>query len=215
VDENTYQGDSSMKANCCNVMIVLFCVVFFVFLYGCFPRGIVLPDKFSTLKEVYPSDDVFDNLEGISPDSHKRVAYQAPYEDVFRIANVSATQAMMSVESINKSTGIIYAMKVTQEPGVWNYSACGSAINEKRYFYAIKISETGPETTEILILAKAQGAACYAGGASVGTVVGSGMGLFKKEEAEAYATVHWSKKIQDLLEYFNLIKNNLIAEGFI
>lgn len=204
-----------MKANHRNVMNVLFGVALFVFLNGCFPRGIVLPERFSTLKEVYPSDDVFDNLEGIPPDSYKRATYQAPYEDVFRIANVSATQAMMSVESINKTTGIIYAMKVTQEPGVWNYNACGSAKNEKRYFYAIKVSETGPEATEILILSKAQGAACYAGGASIGTVVGSGMGLFKKDEAEAYATVHWSTKLQDLLEYFNLIRNNLIAEGLI
>lgn len=204
-----------MKANRRNVMNVLFCVALFVFLNGCFPRGIVLPDRFSTLKEVYPSDDVFDNLEGIPADSYKRATYQAPFEDVFRIANVSATQAMMSVESINKTTGIIYAMKVTQEPGVWNYNACGSAKNEKRYFYAIKVSETGPEATEILVLSKAQGAACYAGGASIGTVVGSGMGLFKKDEAEAYATVHWSTKLQDLLEYFNLIRNNLIAEGLI
>ena len=204
-----------MKANCRNVMNVFFCVVLFVFLNGCFPRGIVLPERFSTLKEAYPSDDVFDNLEGVPPDSYKKVTYQAPYEDVFRIANISATQAMFSVESINKSAGIIYAMKITQEPGVWNYSACGSAKNEKRYFYAIKISETGSETTEIIVLAKAQGAACYAGGASVGTVVGSGMGLFKKDEAEAYASVHWSTKLQDLLEYFNLIRNNLIAEGFI
>lgn len=204
-----------MKANRRNVMNVLFCAALFVFLNSCFPRGIVLPERFSTLKEVYPSDDVFDNLEGIPPDSYKRATYQAPYEDVFRIANVSATQAMMSVESINKTTGIIYAMKVTQEPGVWNYNACGSAKNEKRYFYAIKVSETGPEATEILILSKAQGAACYAGGASIGTVVGSGMGLFKKDEAEAYATVHWSTKLQDLLEYFSLIRNNLIAEGLI
>ena len=164
---------------------------------------------------MYPSDTIFDNLEGIPADSYKRVTYEAPYEDVFRIANISATQAMFSVESIDKSKGIIFAMKVTQEQGVWNYNACGSPKNEKRYFYAIKVTEIGPETTEILVLSKTQGAACYAGGASVGTVVGSGMGLFRKDEAEAYATVHWSTKLQDLLDYFNLIRTNLIAEGFI
>jgi hypothetical protein len=198
-----------------SVMSFFACVMVVFFLTGCFPKGIYLPEKFSTIEEVYPSDEIFDQLEGIPADSYKKVAFEAPYEDVFRVAKVSATQAMFNVESVDKSKGLIFAMKVTQEQGVWNYNACGPPKNDKRYFYAIKVIETGSTTTEVVIVSKTQGAACYAGGASVGTAVGTGLGLFNKKKAQAYASVHWSNNLQDLLQFLTLIRNNLIAAGLI
>ena len=198
-----------------SVMSFFSCMMLVFFLMGCFPKGIYLPEKFSTIQEAYPSDKVFDHLEGIPVDSYKKVAFEAPYEDVFRVAKVSATQAMFNVESVDKSKGLILAMKATQEQGVWNYNACGTPKNDKRYFYAIKVIETGSTTTEVIILSKTQGASCYAGGASVGTVVGKGFGLFNKKKAEAYASVHWSTNLQDLLQFLTLIRSNLIAAGLI
>lgn len=197
-----------------SVMSLLSFVIFVFFLSGCFPRAIYLPERFSTIDEVYPSGEVFDHLGDVPVDSYKKVVFEAPYEDVFRIAEVSATQAMFNIESVDKAKGLIFALKVTQEPGVWNYSACGSPRNDKRYFYAIRVKETGPTTTEVTILSKAQGASCYAGGASVGTAVGTGLGVFNKDKAVAYASVHWSTNLQDLLQYVTLMRNNLIASGY-
>ncbi|MBN2515237.1 MAG: hypothetical protein JXC33_04300 [Deltaproteobacteria bacterium] len=204
-----------MTTLCRGVMSFLCCAMLVFFLAGCFPKAIYLPEKFSTIEEVYPSDEIFNNLKDVPADSHKRVVFEVPYEDIFRIAQVSATQAMFNVESVDKSKGFIRAMKVTQEPGVWNYNACGSPKNDKRYFYAIKIIETGPTTTEVIIVSKEQGASCYAGGASVGSAVGTAFGLFNKEKAVAYASVHWSTNLRDLLQFFTLIRNNLIAAGLI
>ena len=187
-------------------------VVFF--LTGCFPKAIYLPERFSTIEEVYLSYEVFDHLEDVPDDSFEKIELKVPYEDVFRVVEVSATQAMFSVKSVDKNIGIILAMKATQEPGVWNYNACGTPKNDKRYFYAIKVLDTGPTTTEVIILSKVQGASCYAGGVSVGSVVGKGLGLFNKDNAEAYASVHWATNLQDLLQFLALVKNNLYAAGY-
>jgi len=193
-------------------------VILVFFLTGCFPSAIRLPEKFSTIKEVYPSDEVFDHLEGVPTDSFKKVVFKVPYEDVFRTAEVSATMAMFSIESVDKTRGVILAMKVTPEQQPYELApVCMGHKNEARYFYGIKVKEVGPTTTEVIILSKAQGACCYAGGASVGSAVAGGLGLLKgpREACQAFSTVHWATSLQDLGLFFTNMRLNLTAAGLI
>jgi hypothetical protein len=201
-----------------------FCLFTFVpliiyLLSGCVPSGIYLPDNFSSIHEVYPSADAIDQVSGAPDSAFRKAVYAVPYGDVFRTAEVTATQLMMTIETLDEDSGIILAYSIVPEPQPFEQTqVCMGLKNEVRYYYAIKIRETGPATTEVTLVSKAQGRCCYPGGTTVGGTVGSLMGVpFDEWQAmcEDFASVHYSTKQEDVLQYFNFMRLNLMNAGLI
>jgi hypothetical protein len=150
---------------------------------------------------------------------YRKVTYQASYADVFRTAEVAAVQNMMSIEKLDEDNGLILASKISPEPQPFEQSqVCTGLKHEVRYFYAILVEETGPYTSDVTLVSKAQGRCCYAGGATVGGAVGSMMGVpFEewKRKCLEFSTIHYSDKQQDILQYFNFLRLHLLNAGLI
>jgi hypothetical protein len=186
---------------------------------ACVPSGIYLPEKFMTIDQVFPSTDQLIPSGDNPVSGYRKVTYPVSYADVFRSSEVTAVQNMMNIEKVDEDSGVILASKVTPEPQPFEQSqVCMGLKNEVRYFYAIKVEETGPSSTDVTLVIKAQGRCCYAGGATVGGAVGSMMGVpfaeWKKKCLE-FSSVHYSDKQQDISQYFNFLRLNLLNAGLI
>ena len=192
---------------------------FIIVLSGCVPSGIYLPEKFSTIKDVYPTGMEIDKTSDAPESSFRRESYPAPYADVFRLAEVSAVQNMMTIDSVNEDDGVILASKISPDPQPFERSqVCGALKNEVRYFYAIKVRELGATSTQVSLVGKSQGRCCYPGGTTVGGTVGSMMGVpFEewKQKCHEFSSVHYADKPSEILQYFNFLRLNLLNAGLI
>ena len=189
------------------------------FLSGCVPSGVYLPERFKTIDQVYPSLASIDQIATAPSTGYRKEQYQAPYEDVFRLVEVTAVQTMMTIETIDSDSGIILASKIAADPQPYEQSqVCMGLKNEVRYFYAIGVKELGPTTTQVSLVAKAQGRCCYPGGKTVGGAVGSMMGVpFEewKQKCLEFSSVHFSDKQEEVLQFFNFMRLNLLNAGLI
>jgi hypothetical protein len=167
-----------------------------------------LPERFVRVGEAYSSKDYLQNTEQIPQDSFKKMLFQAPYEDVFRAASVSASQAQFSVEEEKKAEGVILATRTAKEqpPQIYPMSPVNQQPHQRNYYYAILVKEKGPKSTEVVIMAKVQGK-CL-------TEL-----LISPAVCKAYATPHWASghdnAMQDLNQFIVFLRNNLIAAGLI
>lgn len=193
---------------------VLFLICCFFALAGC--GGLTwIPTSFATLQEAYPSGDPLRSTEGIPSESMQKVVFNAPYEDVFRAASVSASQTQWLIQKESKTEGIILALRVLQIPPPPDTLDCPNAAGANRrptqrnYYYAVVIKEKGPKSTEVAAVAKAQGmchTSCY--------------DLFNPSAntaCERYASLHWASghdtAMSELTQFMVFIRNNLIAAG--
>lgn len=189
------------------VFAICFLLVFVVSCTQTF-RG---PDHFAEINEVY-GNALLGNLPVSAPsDSRLKVVYAAPYEDVFRAAEVSVAQAQLFVEYTNKDKGIILATRSTKVGShINNYieptmNSSGYLDSEKRY-YLIHVNELAAESAAVIIFTKIQ-FECHGQSGIVSNV----------KECMEKTKVHWpsgKEKNREPMEMFhNLLRNNLIASG--
>lgn len=198
---------------------LIFDLILLLLLNACVPSGIHLPEQFMTIDQVFPSTDQMVPAGEPPTSGYRKVTYQVPYADVFRTAEVAAVQNMMTIDKLDEDNGVILASRITPEPQPFEQSqVCAGLKNEVRYFYAILVSETGTSSSDVTLISKAQGRCCYAGGKTVGGAVGSMMGVpFAewKRKCQEFSSIHYSDKQQDVLQYFNFLRLNLLNAGLI
>jgi hypothetical protein len=184
-----------------------------VFLLAACGAPFRVPQQFSSSTEVFKSNDI-DTLQKNAPaESVLRIAYSAPYEDVFRIVEVSAAQAQLLVEDKNKDNGLIFASKtIPIEKVIWSFVDqkwnTGGWIHSEKRFYLIRVEELSGENTAVTIFSKVQ-FEC------------SGGEEFEKnyDECRNVSVPHWpshkQRNTREMEVIHNFIKNNLISAGLI
>lgn len=177
-----------------------------------------LPEKWASTSDAYPDEASLQPPEGLE-DAYESAIFPAPYEDVYRAALISASQANLNVTHEDKSAGRIFAKRVLDyAPSV--FTTGGHA--ERRYFYAVVLDELGPKSVKVTIMAKAQGA-CEMGApplvdiATLGTTAAMDAGMNVKELCLYYSQPHWATDFdhsaKELNDFMVLVRNNLIAAG--
>jgi len=122
-------------------------------LVGCIPL------QRNTLRD--HAREAFPDLSGVVtgngvPNSATKVAdYAVSYDDAFRAANVSVSQAQLNVEEVEKGKGSILATREAQQAGG------DGQPRVTRYFYAISVTELDGKHSRVRIVVKVQ-APCYA-----------------------------------------------------
>jgi hypothetical protein len=191
---------------------VLILIFVFQALTGCGAGWI--PTRFATLQEAYPPGDILRSMEVVPSDSTIQKVFNAPYEDVFRAAIVSASQTQWLVEVQDKANGVILAMRVLQimpppdTADCQNNAGANRRPSQRNSYYAVVIKEKGPKSIEVTAVAKAQGRCehklCW-GAPSANAV------------CERYASLHWAtghdNALSELTQFMVFISNNLIAAG--
>jgi hypothetical protein len=182
---------------------VLFLILCFSALLGC---GTWLPERFVRPDEAYSAKEYFQNTDQLPYESFKKAVFEVPYEDVFRAASLSASQAQFNIEEERKADGLILATRTVQERPPRDAAPGNQRPHQRNYYYAIVVKEKGPKSTEVVIMAKAQGK-CLADP------------LGSPAQCRAYAIPHWAaghdNPTQDLGQFMTFLRNNLIAAGLL
>ncbi len=191
---------------------ILFLLV--LLLIGCASNPYHGPEHFAKSVDVFASARNGSLPEGGPSDSKLQIVYDAPYEDVFRTAKVSAAQAQLFVEEANKDKGVIFAVQSKKVGShINNYiestlSTAGWIESEKR-FYLIAVKELTAESTTVAIVSKIQ-FECKAPGSGVITNI---------EACRDKTKVHWplgkERDISTMEMFHNFLQNNLIAAGLL
>jgi hypothetical protein len=185
----------------CPVTRVVFCVIIACLLTSCFP--VWIPQQFAKVEEVYSSPQVYQITSEVPSDSYKKLVFNAPYADVFRLVEVAVTQAGQNIEFSDKSKGLILAETVV---GAFQHQWRYGHSAEGRFFYAITLKELGSKTTEVTIFVKAQ-VRC----------VNHRLPVISRQCTEEMSVPHWASDKdadnQGLSQLINMIRNNLIAAG--
>lgn len=183
----------------CVLFVILCCIA----LTGC---GTWLPERFVRPDEAYSAKEYLQNTDQLPYDSFKKAVFKVPYEDVFRAASVSASQAQFNVEEERKADGVILATRIIQERPPHDGAPGNQRPHQRNYYYAIVVKERGPKSTEVVIMAKAQGK-CLADP------------LMGTAQCRAYAIPHWAtvydNATQDLGQFMTFLRNNLIMAGLL
>jgi len=123
----------------------LLAVVSLVLASGCLSTT-TLPEHWASAKEAFP-DKKSTNPPHEKEDAYVVATFRTPYEDVYRAALVSASQAMFNVTEENKREGYILAERIA------------TIVNTSipvHYYYAIRIDEIHGKESRVTIAAKAQ-----------------------------------------------------------
>src|SRR3990172_4127802 len=142
------------------------------------------PARFASVQEAYVGGEHLAEPSPAPVDSRKKALFDVPYEDMYRAASVSASQAQMSIEWEDKAKGQILAVRVTK--GLMPQKSFMQPGNrrpqDKYFFYSIVVRERGPRSTEVSITAKTQGR-CITESVDLGG---------DKAECLAYSVPHWA-----------------------
>ena len=162
------------------------------------PATDVMP-QFMTVQEAFGpsgSDEPPKDSKAI-----KTNIFDASYEEVFRAASVSTSQAQFEIQSEDKHRGVILATREVQGSGYWF---------PRIFFYSIRLKELGPKRTKVTIVAKVQ-AACTRfnwGGASETNA------LCDKVSKGAWADLGGIfLAAPELSQFMIFVRNNLLAAG--
>lgn len=164
-----------------------------------------LPERWSTAK------DAFMSKQDMLPPADKTGAFEvtdfaAPYEDVYRAASVSASQAMLDVTAESKSDGYVLAEQIPQgKPGI-------------HYYYAITVDELGPKQSRVTIMSKMQSQCVILGSgysiATLGMLPAAQHATGETDEAcRENSQVHWGGDPIQFKQFMSFVRNNLIAAG--
>ncbi len=194
--------------------LLVVCSVCLSFVSGC--AAPLLPDKWGSTGEAFP------DAESMKPPKDLRDAYEtalfmAPYEDVYRAALVSVSQVQFNVTYESRSKGYIFAKRfVASAPTVVMETMGGYA--ERRYYYAIEVTELAAKKTRVKIMAKTQGQCQGIHGLLNAMSLGiNEVATDSKELCRQYSSIHWAAGFdntsQELNQYITFVRNNLIAAG--
>jgi hypothetical protein len=117
------------------------------------------------------------------------------------------------VEVEDKTKGVIFATRTIQATPypivpTCQYSQSLNGVPQQRnYYYAIVLKEQGAKSTEVTVLALAQGRC----------ITGACARFLDGEECMKYSSVHWAMSLESSMTELNqvliFIRNNLIAAG--
>lgn len=175
------------------------------------------PNHMSTISEAFPPEQLAGNY---SQDGfHETRTFKAPYATIYRASRVSTAQSQFLIKHADENKGIILAE---------NQFYTGGNLN-KNYF-GIKIKELGPETTQVSIYAKSQGACSYPSNAfhALMTVFTLGLWLLflpslipaERENCNRASKLGpgWLRapegtSVNPLQQFMVFVENNLLASG--
>lgn len=198
-----------MKGFSFNCLVTLFCILL---VQGC--GGVIhRPDQFAESVNVFSQNQIPSDAP---QNSKMSMIYKASYEDVFRMAKVSASQAQFLIEKSDRENGYIYASQSTRR-GVHIATLTpseqvggrtgGTVVSEKR-FYLIRIKELTGESTEVTIVNKVQYECRY-----------DDDFLTDPKPCDQMSQVHWPVgpqiNITNLENFHKFLNNNLISAGLI
>ncbi len=177
------------------------------FLVGCMET---VPKYFHPLNQVFPPD----NLPPITPQtpnsSYKRETFDIPYEDVYRAANMAVSQAQINIKQQDKGKGVILGERYLGSADV---------------FYAVKVKELGPKSTEVLIMTKAERTCRQLTTLDWITspfwvVFSLGLGVFLINQSLDCSKLlesgpYWANGQKELEQFQVFLRNNLIAAGLL
>lgn len=180
------------------------------------------------LEDVFPQAPAEAEYASIPQQAVKTAVYEAPFEDVFRLASVSASQAQLNVERVDRQGGVILATRATMmaPDTVMN----GGELLPHRYYYVIRVKELESRRTEVRVAAKVQGTCRITGGKNrailgvmslgMSEVAGAGA-LFGAEDkaCREVMTPRWAAGRQstepELANVQTFLRNHLLAQGLI
>lgn len=195
-------------------MLVLLCS-------GCTSLYMTKEVPLATTDQAYPHLAAPNKAE-IPPEATKMAVYEAAFEDVFRFANVSASQAQFEVETVDAGKGLIFATRSTMMSPFQQYAPPPSP---HRFFYAIQVKELAAKRTEVRIMAKVQGKCQTSNGAfraftGVFTLGVSEMALAPiSAECKAITVPGWALGFhsteQEMGQFQTFLRNNLLVAGLL
>jgi hypothetical protein len=156
----------------------------------------------------------------VPPESQKKLVLEVPFEDAWRASIQAIVQAQFNVESSQKAKGVILGKKIK----TYNRGLQGEWVYKTEYTYAVLVNETGPKTTEVRVLSKAQGS-CRVHGVGmyalmiVGIITILFIPIFYSESSdckELISVPHWAggpENEEQLTQVSSFVRNNLIAAG--
>ncbi len=164
-----------------------------------------LPEHWSNAKEAYPGTQAM-VPPADKPGAFEGATFSTAFEDTYRAASVSASQAMFDVTDEDKSAGYILAEQVPQgKPGL-------------HYYYAIKIDELGAKKSRVTIMSKVQiQCVTFNAATDIATLgllpaVQHGTGE-TDEKCRENSEVHWGGDAGQIKQFMSFVRNNLIAAG--
>jgi len=172
------------------------------------------PAQFSKSLDVFSSGQI---PKDTPQDNMLSSVYEASFEDVFRLAKVSASQAQFLIEKSDKNNGLIYASKSTRlgvhiaskTPSEQVGGRTGGTVNSERRYFLIRVKELTGESTEVTIANKVQ----------YECTVQTGNPIVDPTPCYQMSEVHWPvgpQKDSTPMEMFHqFLNNNLISAGLL
>ena len=178
-----------------------------LFLSGCMPASMVVPDRFSTVRDAYPQNARQIINADLPTGSTKTANYAAPYEDVFRAVIESTGQALLNIASSDKNSGLILATKSAKVRNAFDSQINQAYEAERKHFFAIVVSEKGPESTDVQIVSKVQTSCQFNSW--------FGEEICQEEAKVKYTSDFWHSTSTDMNNLLTFIRNNLFAAGIL
>jgi len=187
---------------------------------GCASGPTYSPETFMTAREAFPTPATLPDQA--SAQATRTSVYNAAFEDVYRAANVSASQAQFHIDGEQKSAGHILASRsLRMVPKNVNLDSS----TEHMYFYSIVVRELGPKSTEVRISVKVQGKCIMLGAGrraalgvfSLGLTEALNMSGNQQTNCTALSSGTWAARdysnSEDMLRFLTFVRNNLLAAG--
>lgn len=176
----------------------------------------------SSAREAFPDLSQAVSGNGVPAEAMKVAVYEAGFEDVFRVASVSASQAQLNVEQADKKNGLIFATRDAMLlAGVTAYDQPAP----HRFFYVISVTELDAKRSQVRVVAKVQ-AECkkiQGGGRALMGIFSFGMSELAfapvNKNCERVTQTRWAQgTFTAALEMGQLqvfMRNNLLAAGLL
>lgn len=159
---------------------------------------------------------------GVAAEAMKVAVYEAGFEDVFRVASVSASQAQLNVEQVDKKSGLIFATRDAMLlPGV---SAYDQPVPH-RFFYVISVTELDATRSQVRVVAKVQSECkkVRGGGRAVMGIFSFGMSEIAlaplNHTCDKVSQIRWAQGTHtaalELGQFQVFMRSNLLAAGLL
>ena len=176
------------------------------------------PERFDTIEEVYAGEDQQQFVQA-PPASRISAEFDAPYADVFAVAERSVTQNQWNLYSSDEATGTILATRATK--GQFR-TPNGPVPADRHYHYLIRVDEESGSVSSLAAVAKTQGACKQINRAAFGAMTfgisEASFGSAMKNCKESGSKTTWAQgeaSVKGELDNFViLMRNNLIALGY-
>ena len=166
------------------------------------------------LPKVHSAEEAFaESAHGVQPPqgspAAKSAVFEASFEQVYRAASVSTSQALFEVEKEDTRTGRIFAKRIVEREPI--SVSWGTETATHTYFYLITVKELAPKRSEVAILARVT-APCRLSH-SYDRIAASAEKLQADDDrCRALAAGTWAGGAEPQLSQFMiLVRNNLIA----